>query len=631
MKENNQEKNKKELMLLLSRCKNPLKDFAVATLSWMCKAKGMEFDVYYSSNQEGQIFSTYGSSLVGGRHDYVISKALARFDTQVIKLGEINVFDHMIYSSAKRVLEYQNNIVELYQRLSDEFGIKFTTVVAVQTKDLPKVLDRGVEMYTYPEVVYRKAAAVPLEISDEDIERLKSLGLDEVLIISTADANTDKWTKGGFNRKRIHLIKEDDTYLSLTFGFAEPWLETADAIDICPPVNASYWLPFAVAKNRIIVFGEIKQETVDRLVPLIENKDQRTVYGRYAGEGTLATVNNALGDDTGDIALFGLYKKNIAFQVTEPGRPVLSVFSRNPDMLAQPEKSTYEYEPSDETLSDWADAGKILTTLLYYSGELSHDDAMINAMAISSITGVKAGISVHYQRYLYDPHSVEALNIPREDGGVLGLCEPVLHSSGYGIMSEVLGNPKKTAAMMKEARDRIADIAGERFAPRGVYCYLDAIPGKWDVKPTELWKAIADVGFEYVISNVASGENNVLYKDDNFLVLNLWYNNVYPSSPFIRTGKVGQIQEMEWKISAASRPGWIIGVIDSPVYVYSGLLLTGKSARSCGNASFESERIGRFYDYIKDHGDTTKIISATPHTIARYANILYKKRFIDGV
>ena len=250
-------------------------------------------------------------------------------------------------------------------------------------------------------------------------------------------------------------------------------------------------------------------------------------------------------------------------------------------------------------------------------------------------TGVKLGIGVHAQRYAFDPNAVEAMQVPQEEGGALGLCEPVLHSTGLGIMVESLCPPATVASLMTAARARIADLAGERFVPRGVYCFCDAAPERWDAPEESLWKAIRDAGFAYVISTVRRGPDHpsqVLYRDpgSDFVVLSQVGYNCYPYSPFFRVELPVQFSTAERVVGARRggiggagagraavrqpRPGWMIGVLDIPLYGYTRAL-------SIPSPRHGGVTLGDFFGYILKGGEAGRVDSATPHTIARYARL----------
>ena len=74
--------------------------------------------------------------------------------------------------------------------------------------------------------------------------------------------------------------------------------------------------------------------------------------------------------------------------------------------------------------------------------------------------------------------------------------------------------------------------------------------------------------------------------------------------------------ELERKLASSGKPGWMIAVLDGPIYAYPAYLSRGDP--------FKGVRLGQFFDYIEKGGETGKLISATPHTIARFVRILSK-------
>ena len=320
----------------------------------------------------------------------------------------------------------------------------------------------------------------------------------------------------------------------------------------------------------------------------------------------------------------GFFKEGIIWHMVEPARPVLRVFSSQPLSIPRPIKSVFDLEPSDEELNRWAEEGKILATFIFHSGELSHHEGVLAILDLLSLKKIKIGWAMHAQRYEFASEIIELMQVPPEEGGVLGLVEPLLHSSGWGIIVEARGftSPERIVEFLLKAQRRIAQIAGEKFTPRGVYPYLDATPGDWNSPNYPLWERIRKAGFSYVVSSVNPGENRLLYEKNGFVVINQcsWTNH-YPYSPFRRVVRVEDIQALERRLNSEGKPGWIIGVLDSPLYGYLPYVWYGEPY-------FGGKRLIEFFDYILEGGNSGKIISALPHTIARYARILKKRRFL---
>ena len=625
------------LFLLLCSFSHPAKDFLAANLAAMCRSQGCLFDAYYAAGdtdvfaytgrghihlgETGGLFSGFGSTVLGGRHHQIIARALAQFETTIVRLGEVNLFETLIRVGARKTItadtESTSGLVALLEQCAQALDIDLpTSAVVVQTRNLPGALAYGITQYAFPEALYRAALYLPVELLPGDIQKLAEQGVKSIWSVAAASTDLSEWIEAGFRPDVADTIRADDDYLSLTGRIAERWHAQVAGFDMTEPGMASFWLPYAVRENRLPVCAEHMTEAAAKIAALIGSEKSPVVYGRYAG-GPICRAN----DDTD---LFPLFERGLSYQVIEPRRPVLSVFSSDPTPLPQPAQSPFDLEPPDEQLAVWAERGFILTTLVFHSGELSHDDAVFNIMDMSALTQVRVGLPAHLQRYTFDPDVVEPMQVPVEEGGVLGLCEPMLHSTGYGILAESFANPEQVAQMMRQAREEIARVAGERFAPRGVYCYLDAKPPHWRERPEALWHAIEGAGFDYVISSVNPGTNELLYQHDDFVVLNISNPVYYPYSPFVRANSVAQLVDMERKLAASGRAGWLVTVLDTPIFAYTNYLLRGESRPMEAKPSLYGVEaaFGSFYKYIQSRGEMSKIISATPHTIARYVRLL---------
>ena len=624
--------HKPALVLLVAPFSHPHKDLVATTLGWMCKAAGAEFDVYYAEDRaDGGIFSPHGSAVVGGRHVSAVARALALYDTIVVRLSQVRLLDTLLRRGARLVIDAPASPAELYALMATRLDLALPqSVVAYQTQDLPAGLTHGVMkavvareghkladaglppsggivQYAFPEAVGRRALAMPLEAPAQEVARLAGMGARQVWTVAAADADTAAWAEAGLELQPAEVLAQSDDLLSLSFRVAGRWLAWARAVDLNEPLLASYQLPFCIREERLQVYGQEMRAAAARLAPLCLAKGQDVVYGRYAG--------GAFRGATSDEDLFDLFQQGIVFQVTEPGRPVLTLFGSHPTELPRPAQSTFDLEPDDEQLRAWAREGRVLVTLLTHSGELSHNDAVLNLVDLSATTGVKAGVGVHYQRYAFDPELSELLQVPASEGGALGLVEPVLHSGGYGIAAEALADPDRMARLMGRARDDIARLAGDRFAPRGVYLYCDAVPPHWERPAEALWQAIRQAGFEYVVSSLSPGHPRILHREGDFLVLNQCGTLHYPFSPFVRVDTAADLATLEAQLLASGRPGWILPVLDIPIYGYSNYLSLGDPFKRRGG-------LGQFYDYIRWGGKSARLISATPHTIARYARLL---------
>lgn len=602
---NHEGTGKQKLFLSLQSYNLPDNSLISTSLGSLCKSTDVLYDAYLATDRKGGIFSDHGSTVIGGHHAEVLLRTLQKYETTIINIDSINIFGTII--NGQNVYHYQG-LPELYDFVCKKLDRDFPDeIIAVQTKGLKGKLNY-IFPYLYPEATYRNTIIVPLELDKHNIQKMKKLGVNKILTVKHKNPSFKHWNDQGFEIESAIQIADQDSLFSITKQIAERWIEKADGVDLCEPVLATNLIPFGIRNNRLQLMSDhTTEKAIGYLPELIKSKDQKTIYARYNGGSIVKGV--------WDLGLFSLFKNNLSIEVLEPGRPVLTVQGVEPSAFPQPEFSCFDLEPSDNKLRQWAKEKKVLVSMMMHSGEMSHDDAMVNFIDLATVKKVSLGMGMHFQRYRYSPWSIELIHVPQEEGGALGLAEPVLHSSGCGIIAESMADPKKVANMMKKSKEQIAKIAGERFAPKGVYCYLDANPEDWNHHPVALWEEIRKQGFEYVISSVEKGKNKILYRKDDFVVINQAGFNMYPHSPFILVKKLNDMEETLNDLEKNDRAGWVMFTIDSPLYGYSPYL-------SEGHRWGYHKTMDEFFNFVAEGDKTGRFISVTPNTLVRYAKII---------
>lgn len=259
-------------------------------------------------------------------------------------------------------------------------------------------------------------------------------------------------------------------------------------------------------------------------------------------------------------------------------------------------------------LMQYAQQGKILSTLVWHSGEMAHNEAMINLMELASFTGIKMGIGVHAARYQTCPQLWELLSVERSQGGVWGLIEPILHCGGMGVMAECGCPPEALKQHCVRAMKEIEEIAGKAGMPKGYMAFMDTDLKTLTQLHPELYQAVEEVGLDYYISSALPGRNRILYQGKSMVAFNLTPRNVCAGSPYVRMSVMEDIVECE-----RTAPGWIMGVLDSPVVSFTPYIWN---------------RGSKFMEIVNwmVHGETINVL---PHTISRYTRILKKMGYIE--
>jgi len=286
----------------------------------------------------------------------------------------------------------------------------------------------------------------------------------------------------------------------------------------------------------------------------------------------------------------------------DPNRPPFPIVASVKHRWHKGQAGIWDEEPDDATLLRYAKEGRILSTLLWHSGEMAHNEAMLELFDLISFSGVKMGFGVHSARYKTCPQLWELLSVPKSKGGVLGYAEPVLHSGGMGVLAESECPPEALKGHCERALAEIGEIAGQ-FRPKGYYAFMDSDLPTLSRVNEGAFDAVRDAGLEYFISSTSPGRNRVLRCDSRMLAFNQSCRVVHPASPFVRITTSEDLQT-----SPHSCPGWMIGTLDAPVIAFAPYVWR------------HGERFMKLVEAIKGN-----YVNVLPRTVARYARLLVEK------
>ncbi|MEG0766712.1 MAG: hypothetical protein RR482_03260, partial [Clostridia bacterium] len=315
-----------------------------------------------------------------------------------------------------------------------------------------------------------------------------------------------------------------------------------------------------------------------------------------------------VGRQTGDADLFAWGSHGVSIQIMDPNRPAFPIVASLPHRWAKIKGNLWDEEPDDATLERWADERRVLSSLIFHSGEMAHNEAMLALIDLCSITGLKLGLGAHLARYQTCPQMWELLHIPVERGGVRGRVEPLLHSGGLGIMAEYDCAPNVLQQHCQQALRGIEQITGRENLPKGYYFFCDTdLDTLSSVRPA-LYEAVGAAGLQYAVSSVKPGRNRLL--GHGIPVLNQSSRTQCQGSPFVRITSVDDVHQSGY----ATAPGWFIGVLDAPVISF---------------APYIWHKGSRFMELVDSvcHG---RMINVLPATIARYAVILEKRGLLPA-
>ena len=469
------------LVLLLARyCYRP-KNAVAATLAWMADAKGAYFEVYYDAVRAGRHYGggspgpfgllategpdlglLTGGLLVGARHLEALAAALQRFQTTVICAGDVAFSNSLATiagdSEARVQVVGEEDPVELYDAALSSLDVAWPGT-AVMVDSAPSAALEGIDAYLWPEIFERRALGVEATAAPGQLEALWERGVQEILTSGVSEAQQQALSALGFLVQDLGLIQPGEDYTAVTARVARRWRQQRQGWIIGDPVVASYWLPTACRERRTIVYGVPQSRVLELLAEDISSSAGPPVLGRQYD----------------DSDFFTLSKLGQSFQVIDPGRPPLPVLLRAPSRWSSRVADPRRGDPTDELLMAYAREGRVLISIVFWTGMIRETENLFALMDLLALTGLKAGIVLTAQSLAYRPSPLDLLTVPREQGGVFPDVEVLLGSCGTGAAIESLMSAEQLSRHLKRAREELGRLeipAGLR--PEGWWATMDA-------------------------------------------------------------------------------------------------------------------------------------------------------------
>jgi hypothetical protein len=381
-------------------------------------------------------------------------------------------------------------------------------------------------------------------------------------------------------------------------------------------------------------------------------QDEAVVLARSVVESAAEPVFGRQWDDRD---FFAVAEAGHGLQIVDPSPP-FDASAAVPTRLREPAFDPDTTMPDDAQLEQWANEGRILATLVLWSGMVRELDCVPRLMDLVADTGLRAGLVVTAETVEHGAQEALALlSVPPERGGVLGLLEPLLGSTGRGVAAEAYLPRGALAAHLHEAQDAIAARMPQALRPRGWWPLLDArlvahreVPvarrGRRPVararpsvaaralraagldpfleprrpydgrRPGALdggvLAAVQGAGFRYMWTKTRFGTPRAAWRSGGFVVLPFTAGAWDGWSPFYTVGSVAAIRRAERRLRRAGRPGWLASTVDSPLFALPGELWE------------QGATLHEIAATVADGGESGELVNVTPGVIARYAGLL---------
>ena len=471
---------KKNLLLFLSKANYPGNTAVAPTLAWLAETNGHIFDSYYDSYHLGMHFQggdwrkletgqLTGGTVSGGRHFQEFYFLLQNFNATVVTTGQsmllqaVNNLGIPVRASSEKVnVLYRNVFQSLDAQLPEE-------IVMLGVDFAPEL--EGLDAYFYPEIYYRHAIGVSETIPDDELEDLCG-GKRKIVCICVRQNKLDQLSEAGHELEIAERLIDNDSYGSVTQRIASRWKDKAKGWIVGDPALIMHWIPTACEQDLLSIYSIPQSKILSELKPLISSASH-VVYGRQYE----------------DSDFFDLSKMDQALQVIDPCRPPFQSV-RHVDYPWDTENNgegPCADEYSDEELKEFAAEGRILVSLIFWSGMVREVENFHALMDLIAITGLKCGMAITAQTYEYMMHApLELLSVPLTQGGVCPLVEPLLGSCGIGVGIEEFMTAGRLKEDMTQAMQRIRTrVKQDGYIPRGWWPTMDTqlLARRWMERP----------------------------------------------------------------------------------------------------------------------------------------------------
>ena len=496
----------KKLLLYLSKSDYPGNISIASTLAWLSKSKNYLFDNYYDSYHRGIHFGggdsrnmdtgqLTGGTVSGDRHFEQLYFLLLNFDVSILSFK-----DTIFLSSIKNLnipivtLPEQTNV--LYKKIFNYLDVPLPQNIVMICSNFGRAV-AGLDAYLYPEIYYRQAIGVLDSIPENELDDLCQDGT-KIFCLYMDKKAISRLQKKGYNVEVIDQFNKNDDYFSVTKRIARRWKDKVKGWILGDPMLVSHWLPKACEEDLIAIYSVPQEKIISQLGDLISSKG-KVVYGRQYS----------------DRDFFELSNLNQCLQVIDPCRPPFQSVKHVEYTWGsnQNEEGFYGPEYTDEELRQFAHEGRILVSLMFWSGMIREIANFYNLMDLFAITKLKCGLVLTAQSYEYMMHApFELLTIPLDQGGVYPFVEPVLGSCGIGVGIESYIDKNRLQEKLRDALSIIFQkVKRESYMPRGWWTTMDTnlekLPLSKRPKPFRFLKYPPYIQFRYNAKNKKYNES----------------------------------------------------------------------------------------------------------------------------
>ncbi len=657
------------LLFFVAHAQDPQAPALGPPLAAAAERAGWRFDCYYDCPRSGLHFGggdpdeapsggRAGSLVAGAHHAEQLLWLATVYD--LVALGDpASPLWPVLEAVGAEALVQSTNPAELYAAAFERLGASIPPDVFVI--DAGRQGPHGIVTGPYLAPAFLAGpTSLGLDVSSGDALRrgMEELGARSFRGLFVDPARAERFP-GGLDARDGTL--RDTDYGAFTAGLAERHADWGRGVLLGGPDLVAAQLPKAARLHLLPLYGQPQIECLGRADALVR-RAREPVYGVQYD----------------DRDFFELARRGHGLQVIDPAPP-FDAATALPAASSSPPCSLWDTEPSDDVLREWADERRVLVTLLFWAGMIRELDCIERVLDLVASTGLRAGLLITAETVEHaGAYPLTLLSVPPERGGVFGMVEPLLASTGRAVAAEALMPAGTLEATLREAATATASRLPAALAPRGWWPLLDtplvarrmpvawrdhrpvlltvgrnpSVPGRRagesgeattetlrslahrtnlrrlfgyrrpydDAKPGPLDDRVAEAvraaGFSYMWTKSEFGNPRVPHRRGDFVALSFTAGKWEGWSPFYTLSAARDFERAERRLLRSKRPGWLVSTIDTPLWAMSGEVW----AHGC--------RLHGVASLAVRGGASGRLVNTTPHVVARYARLLDESRLL---
>ncbi|PWC32982.1 hypothetical protein [Azospirillum sp. TSO35-2] len=454
---------KPALLLYLAHGGDPHRVAVAPALAAAAARAGWAFDLYYDGRRSGRHFGGWedggrteatgtGSLVAGGRH---LDHALwLTTHYRVVALGDPGSPLWSVVEAGGEAALRSTDPAALYEAAFRLLGQPIPEEVVVLDAAPQTPLGIVAAPFLYPRLLAEPCLGVDASADAGLRARLEALGARRFVGACVDPVRAGRFP-GGLDAAEGRVAGE--SYASFSAGLAHRFAGWGRGTLLGDPDLIAAQLPLAAAKRLLPLYGRPQTDVIERAADIIR-AGADPVYGRQFD----------------DHDFFALGRLGRGLQIVDPDPPFASAVAV-PLRLPEPPRPVADFEPDDATLRRWAGEGRVLSTLVLWSGMIRELHCIPRILDLVAATGLRCGLVVTVDSLTQaSPADLALLAVPEDRGGVLGRVELMLGSTGRGVCAEGEMPPDELARLLTDARAEVAGILPPGLMPRGWWPLVDA-------------------------------------------------------------------------------------------------------------------------------------------------------------